>query len=207
MQGAGRRPATISSVGEGMYRRAYGGKAMCVACGSEIHAGIVRWQKPPWARCICASCYDVEPLRETREPLAREVTMPLSIREVGQAADPVSCPFCEVVVLPPSDVEQLKPWIPAPGCSHVWGLWHDHGVVYLSTDARAQLAASGVFVLDGPDRCLALGESADSDFRDDPHPTDVLTRMIHGPGANVLAVYTGPPGSEASYVGVAERLG
>ena len=180
---------------------------MCITCGSVIHAGIVRWQKSPWARCICASCYDAEAIRETRDAITGEITVPLAIQEFGQASDHVSCPFCEVVLLSPSDLEQFEPWSSVPGCSHVWGLWHDHGVVYLSADARAQLAASGVSVLDDPDRCLALEVSEDPDSRDYPHPSDVLTQMIYGPGAIVLAVYTVPPEPQGTYVGVAERLG
>ena len=35
----------------------------------------------------------------------------------------------------------------------------------------------------------------------------ILTSIVHGPGAVVLAVYAGPPTLEGSYVGVAESLG
>lgn len=133
--------------------------------------------------------------------------MPLEIREVGQVTDPVDCPFCGVTVLPPSDPEELEPWEPAPACGHVWGLWHDHGIAHLSPEARAQLAASGVSVHEDSDLGIELELSEDPEREDDRHHSDILTDTIHGPGAVVLAVYTGPPGPEGSYVGVAERLG
>ena len=133
--------------------------------------------------------------------------MPLEIREVGATTDPIECPFCGVVALPALDPEELEPWNPAPACAHVWGLWHDHGVVYLSPQARAQLAASGVLLRDDAHLGIELELSEDPESEDDRHHTDILTSTIHGTEAVVLAVYTGPPGPEGSYVGVAERLG
>lgn len=133
--------------------------------------------------------------------------MELEIREVGQVTDPVECPYCGALALPPSDPEELELWDPEPACGHVWGLWHDHGVAYLSPEARAQLAASGVLVLDDPDLGIELELSEDPESEDNRNHTDILTSTIYGPGAVVLAVYTGPPGPEGSYVGVAERLG
>jgi len=133
--------------------------------------------------------------------------MPIEIHEVGQVTDPVGCPFCGVKVLPPDDPEDLEPWDPEPACGHVWGLWHDHGIVYLSPEARAQLAASGVLVLDNPEVGIELELSEDPESGDDRHHSDVLTGTVRGPGAVVLAVYTGPPTLEGTYVGVAERLG
>jgi hypothetical protein len=130
----------------------------------------------------------------------------LDIREVGQTTDPVHCTVCNVIVLPPDDGESLEPWDPAPACVHVWGLWHDHGVVYLSPAAQAQLAASGVLVHEDPDLGIELEVSEDPESEDDRGATEILASIIHGPGAVVLAVYTGPPAPEGSYVGVAEHL-
>jgi hypothetical protein len=133
--------------------------------------------------------------------------MSLEIREVGSTADPVHCTVCGAVVLEPYDPDSLEPWDPAPACGHLWGLWHDHGIAYLSGEARAQLAASGVLVLDDPTLGIELEVSEDPDSQHDRDPMDILTGIIHGQGALVLAVYSGPPTLEGTYVGVAERLG
>ena len=131
----------------------------------------------------------------------------LEIREVGNVSDPIHCTVCGAVVLAPQDPDTLEPWSPEPACGHVWGLWHDHGIAYLSSGARAQLAASGVLSLDNPDLGIELELSEDPESGDDRHHSDVLTGTVRGPGAVVLAVYTGPPTLEGTYVGVAERLG
>lgn len=133
--------------------------------------------------------------------------MPLEVREVGQVSDPIDCPFCGVTVLPAMDPDVLEPWDPSPACAHVWGLWHDHGIAYLSAEARAQMAAFGVLIRDDETLGIDLELSEDPDSEDHRHHADVLGDTIHGPGAVVLAGYSGPPGPEGSYVGVAEKLG
>ena len=133
--------------------------------------------------------------------------MELEIREAGAPSDPVHCTVCGVVVLEPDEPDALEAWDPTPACEHVWGLWHDHGIVYLSPDARRQLAASGVLVHDQPELGIELEISEDPDSGDDRSEGEILTGIIHGPGAAILAVYAGPPSFEGAYIGTAERLG
>jgi hypothetical protein len=66
---------------------------------------------------------------------------------------------------------------------------------------------SGVLVLDDLDLGIELELSEDSESEDDRDHMAILTSIVHGPGAVVLAVYTGPPTLEGTYVGVAESLG
>lgn len=133
--------------------------------------------------------------------------MSLEIREVGSSTDPVHCTVCAVVVLEPQAPTALEPWDPAPACVHVWGLWHDHGIAYLSPEARAQLAASGVVVLDDPTFGIELEVPEDPNSQDDRDHMAILTNVIDGQDAVVLAVYSGPPTLDGSYIGVAKSLG
>ena len=132
--------------------------------------------------------------------------MELETREVGQVTDAIICPHCGATVLPPEDPDVSEEWNPALACPHTWGLWHDHGIAYLSPEARGQLAASGIIVNDDPDLGIDLEVPGNPESEDDRSLMDILTSTIHGPGAVVLAVYTGPPGFEGSYVGVTEGL-
>lgn len=132
--------------------------------------------------------------------------MPLEIREVGRPTDPVHCTVCNKLVLAPEDPDALEPWNPTPTCDHVWGPWHDYGIVYLSPAARSQLAASGILAVHDEDLGLELELSEDPDSEDDRDDMTVLTETIHGPGAVILAIYSGPPTFDGTYVGIAESL-
>jgi len=130
----------------------------------------------------------------------------LEILEVGTTSEPVHCTVCGMVVLEPQDPGTLEPWNPTPACEHVWGHRHDYGIAYLSPTARAQLAASGVLVIDDGNFGIDLELSEDSDLGDDRDQRTVLTETIPGPGAVILAVHAVLPTLTGTYVGVAEKL-
>ncbi len=133
--------------------------------------------------------------------------MALEIREVGTSLDGATCPYCEATVLPAYDPDELEPWDPAPACEHVWGLAHDHGIAFLSSAARAQLAASGILVIDDDDLGIGLEVSEEPVGGDRRGHVGLLADYVHGDGAAILAVYAPAPIFEGTYVGIAERLG
>jgi len=127
----------------------------------------------------------------------------LEIREVGSSLDGASCPFCDAVVFPPLDPNELEPWDPIPACEHVFFLAHDHGIGFVSERARAQLAASGVLAIDEGDLGIMLESNEDGEQRD---PLELIRSCVHGDEAVILAVYAPAPVFEGQYVGVARRL-